>query len=58
MSGAKLTHEDVREILKMIESAEHVVDFSLKYGDVELRLSRNDASPEQMPAPEIGRAHV
>ena len=42
MSEPKLTQQDVQEILKLVESAGHVVDFSLKYGDVEVRLSRLD----------------
>ena len=43
MSEPKLSHQDVQEILKLVESAEHVVEFSIKYGDVEVRLSRLDA---------------
>ena len=42
MSEPKLTQQDVREILNLVESAAHVVDFSLKYGDVEVRVSRRD----------------
>lgn len=42
MSEPKLTQKDVREILDLVESASHVVDFNLKYGDVEVRISRRD----------------
>ena len=41
MSEPKLTQADVQEILNLVESAAHVTDFSLKYGDVEVRLSRH-----------------
>jgi len=54
MSEAKLTQQDVQEILKLVETAEHVVDFSLKYGDVELRMSRFDGSA----APHITAANA
>lgn len=50
MSEPKLTQQDVQEILGLVESAEHVVDFSLKYGDVEVRVSRRDTA-EAPPAP-------
>lgn len=43
MSESKLSQQDVQEILKLIESAEHVEEFSLKYGDLEVRLSRQSA---------------
>ena len=56
MSEPKLTQQDVREILKLVESAGHVVDFSLRYGDVEVRLSRLEgraapSSAAASPAP-------
>ena len=49
MSESKLSQQDVQEILKLIESAEHVEEFSLKYGDLEVRLSRQSA-PLATPA--------
>ena len=60
MSEARLSQQDVQEILKLVESAEHVVEFSIKYGDVEVRLSRLDgpaaAASATAPAPVV--AHV
>ena len=51
MSEPKLTQTDVQEILNLVESATHVVDFSLKYGDVEVRISRRDPAEGMQPAP-------
>ena len=50
MSEPKLTQKDVQEILDLVESAAHVVDFSLKYGDVEVRVSRRDPAEGMQPA--------
>ena len=50
MSEPKLTQADVQEILSLVESAAHVVDFSLKYGDVEVRISRRDPAEGMQPA--------
>lgn len=44
MSESKLTQQDVQEILRMVETAEHVAEFRMKYGDLEVRLSRTDGS--------------
>ena len=41
MSDTKITPADLEAILKLVESAEHLGDFHLKYGDLELRVSRN-----------------
>jgi acetyl-CoA carboxylase biotin carboxyl carrier protein len=43
MSDTKLTRADVEAILELVEAAEHLGDFHLKYGDLELRVSRNAA---------------
>jgi acetyl-CoA carboxylase biotin carboxyl carrier protein len=40
MSDTKITPADVEAILKLVESAEHLGDFHLKYGDLEVRVSR------------------
>jgi acetyl-CoA carboxylase biotin carboxyl carrier protein len=53
MSEPKLTQQDVQEILKLVESADHVIDFSLKYGDVEVRVSRR---PEGPPSADVKTA--
>ena len=50
MSEPKLTQKDVQEILDLVESAAHVVDFSLKYGDVEVRISRRNPAEGMQPA--------
>jgi acetyl-CoA carboxylase biotin carboxyl carrier protein len=44
MSDTRLTQEDVQQILRLIESAEHVAEFHLKFGDVEIGLSRIDGT--------------
>ena len=58
MSDTKLTQDDVEQILRLIESAEHVSEFHLKFGDVEIGLSRTpggtrafagDAAPRANP---------
>ena len=41
MSDTKITRADVDAILKVLESTEHLGDFHLKYGDLELRVSRD-----------------
>ena len=41
MSDTKITRADVDAILKVLESTEHVRDFHLKYGDLEVRVSRD-----------------
>ena len=43
-SESKITRAEIDEILKLLESADHVRDFHLKYGDVELRVSRDAES--------------
>lgn len=55
MSEPKLTQQDVQEILKLFETAEHVAEFRMKYGDIEVRLSRaadvtEQAAPAAAPA--------
>jgi acetyl-CoA carboxylase biotin carboxyl carrier protein len=73
MSEPKLTQQDVQELLKLVESASHVTDFSLRYGDVEVRLSRHgnagqppvaqergapDRSPASAPAAPLQSVHT
>jgi len=41
MSDTKITRADVDAILKVLESTEHLRDFHLKYGDLEVRVSRD-----------------
>ena len=50
MSDTKITPADLEAILKLVESAEHLGDFHLKYGDLELRVSRHPPPPEPRPA--------
>ncbi len=50
MSDTKLTHDDVQQILRLIESAEHVSEFRLKFGDVEIGLSRANGEARGMAA--------
>ena len=40
MSDTKLTQDDVQQILRLIHASEHVAEFHLKFGDVEIALSR------------------
>lgn len=41
MSGTGISRKDVDEILRLIESSEHVAEFSMKYGDTEISVSRS-----------------
>jgi len=50
MSDTKITPADLEAILKLVESAEHLGDFHLKYGDLELRVSRHAPPAEPRPA--------
>jgi acetyl-CoA carboxylase biotin carboxyl carrier protein len=43
MTDSKITPHDLETILKLVQSAEHLGDFHLKYGDFELRVSRMPA---------------
>lgn len=65
MSDTKITPADLEAILKLVESAEHLGDFHLKYGDLELRVSRHAPPPERHaqseaaalpPAPPVAHA--
>ena len=49
MSDTKITPADLEAILKLVESAEHLGDFHLKYGDLELRVSRHAPPAEPRP---------
>lgn len=59
MSGGGLSRDDVEAILRLVESAEHLSDFHLKYGDLELHVSRApdgagaaaSPSPAESPGP-------
>ena len=48
MSNTKLTQEDVQQILGLIESADHVAEFHLKFGDVEVGISRANRGPARL----------
>lgn len=52
MSDTKITPADLEAILKLVESAEHLGDFHLKYGDLELRVSRHAPPAERSAHPE------
>ena len=52
MSDTKLTQEDVQQILRLIHASEHVAEFHLKFGDVEIALSREGgAGPARFTSP-------
>jgi acetyl-CoA carboxylase biotin carboxyl carrier protein len=55
MSDTKLTQDDVHEILRLIQSADHVAEFHLRYGDVEIGLSRANGDARG-PAPAAAHA--
>jgi acetyl-CoA carboxylase biotin carboxyl carrier protein len=55
MSDTKITPADLQAILKLVESAEHLGDFHLKYGDLELRVSRH-APPAESSRPAAAAA--
>jgi acetyl-CoA carboxylase biotin carboxyl carrier protein len=61
MSDTKITRADVDAILKVLESTEHVRDFHLKYGDLEVRVSRDPSVQGEQAghaAPESGAGAV
>ena len=41
MSSEPISLQDIENIIKLIREAENVAEFSLKYGDLEISLSRN-----------------
>jgi acetyl-CoA carboxylase biotin carboxyl carrier protein len=50
-----LTHDDVKNLLSIIDSAEHLEEIELSWGDFQIHLWRNAgasrAAPASMPAP-------
>ena len=56
MSDNRITPADLEAILKLVESAEHLGDFHLKYGDLELRVSRSAPDAERGPVAEAAPA--
>jgi acetyl-CoA carboxylase biotin carboxyl carrier protein len=50
MSEDKMTRADIDEILRIVASIEHLVDFHLKYGDLELRVTREGANVSRIDA--------
>ncbi|MEP7208492.1 MAG: acetyl-CoA carboxylase biotin carboxyl carrier protein [Casimicrobiaceae bacterium] len=58
--STKITAADLEAILKLVQSAEHLGDFHLKYGDLELRVSRSgggtaaEAVSAAGPGPVVG----
>lgn len=51
MSGTGISRKDVDEILRLIESSEHVAEFSMKYGDTEISVSRSATGAPAVPGP-------
>lgn len=53
--SSELTHDDVRRILELVDSAEHLEEMELVYGGIRLHLRRSGAGPApmmaSMPAP-------
>ena len=49
MSDTKITQADIDAILKLLASTENLSDFHLKYGDLELRVSREPVEPAAPP---------
>jgi acetyl-CoA carboxylase biotin carboxyl carrier protein len=60
MSSEPISLQDIENIIKLIREAENVAEFSLKYGDLEISLSRNVTprfGPESPPSPRSGESH-
>jgi hypothetical protein len=51
MSGTGISRKDVDEILRLVESSEHVAEFSMKYGDTEISVSRSATGAPAVPGP-------
>jgi acetyl-CoA carboxylase biotin carboxyl carrier protein len=45
MSAPSLTDADVQAILKLLGAADHLAEFRLRYGDIEIAYSRTGGSP-------------
>lgn len=61
MSGTEISRKDVDEILRLIESSEHVAEFSMRYGDTEISVSRSaTGAPTTLgpPRSSVGAAKV
>ena len=48
-----LTHDDVQNILKIIDEAEHLEEIELAYGDFRLHVRRHGAAPDAGAAAEV-----
>lgn len=51
MSDTRITQQDIDEIIRLLQSAEQLTDFRMKYGDFELSMSRADGVANLEPAP-------
>ena len=56
MSEDKITKADIEAIIQIVASNEHLVDFHLKYGDVEVHLSREGGRGASAAAPPPAQA--
>jgi acetyl-CoA carboxylase biotin carboxyl carrier protein len=50
MSSPLISNKDIEEILRLVQAAEHVASFRMKYGDFEISLSRDGAGDAAGPA--------
>lgn len=50
MSSPLISNKDIEEILRLVQAAEHVASFRMKYGDFEISLSRDGVGDAAGPA--------
>ena len=56
--ATEVSLDEIRAIIELVRDAENVAEFSLKYGDVEVALSRNPrGSPAAASEPALARPH-
>jgi acetyl-CoA carboxylase biotin carboxyl carrier protein len=53
MSSPPLTDADVQAILKLLTAADHLAEFRIRYGDIEIAYSRDGRGPVMSPAPPL-----
>lgn len=51
MSRSSLTDADVQAILKLLSAADHLAEFRIRSGDIEIAYSRNGSGATLLPAP-------
>ena len=56
MSSSPLSDADVATILRLLTAADHLAEFRIRYGDIEIAYSRNGPAAALLPSASVGTA--